>query len=557
MRRDSYEPKVLVFDGCDLAVFLLGILFPLVVCCFVPFPGGVLGEVSKACRPILGSPCRVIRPSVLGLIVWHMRQQRNYGDVTPKSARSSWREAVEGKELTDVSNLVEEIVGSEVSIRGRVHNHRLVAKTLFVILRESGFTVQCVVEEARVGTSMLKFVKQLSRESVVERIGLVSLPKKPLTATSQQAGVSLFPFSEYRSLLNLPLVVEDAARSEADIEKSLKVGKPAARVLQDTRLNNRFLDIRTPANQAIFRIQCQVQIAFREFLLSKGFLEIHTPKLMAGSSEGGSAVFRLDYKGQPACLAQSPQLHKQMAICGDMRRVFEVGPVFRAEDSFTHRHLCEFVGLDVEMEIRMHYSEIMDLVGELFSFIFTKIEERCPKELESVRKQYPFQSLKFLPQTLRLTFAEGIQMRKEAGEEVDPLGDLNTESERKLGQLVLEKYKTEFYMLHRYPSAVRPFYTMPCEDDSNYSNSFDVFIRGEEIMSGAQRIHDPELLEKRARECGIDVKTISTYIDAFRYGAPPHGGFGVGLERVVMLLCALNNIRKTSLFPRDSQRLAP
>ncbi|KAF3599687.1 hypothetical protein F2Q69_00033267 [Brassica cretica] len=446
----------------------------------------------------------------------------NYGDVTPKSAAGrSWREAVEGKELTEVSNLVEEIVGSEVSIRGRVHDHRLVGKKLFVILRQSEFRVQCVVEEARVGTSMLKFVKQLSHESVVELIGVVSLPKKPLTGTTQQVEIhvtKMYCFS--RSSLNLPLLVEDAARSEADIEKSVKVGKPAARVLQDTRFNNRFLDLRTPANQGLFRIQCHVQIAFREFLLSKGFLEIHTPKLIAGSSEGGSAVFR-------------------------------------AEDSFTHRHLCEFVGLDVEMEIRMHYSEIMDLVGDLFPFIFTKIKERCPKELETVRKQYPFQSLKFLPQTLRLTFAQGIQMLKEAGEEVDPLGDLNTESEKKLGQLVLEKYKTEFYMLHRYPSAVRPFYTMPCEDDSNYSNSFDVFIRGEEIMSGAQRIHDPELLEKRARECGIDVKTISTYIDAFRYGAPPHGGFGVGLERVVMLLCALDNIRKTSLFPRDSQRLAP
>ncbi|KAF2540173.1 hypothetical protein F2Q68_00029293 [Brassica cretica] len=560
----------------------------------------------------------------------------NYGDVTPKSAAGrSWREAVEGKELTEVSNLVEEIVGSEVSIRGRVHDHRLVGKKLFVILRQSEFRVQCVVEEARVGTSMLKFVKQLSHESVVELIGVVSLPKKPLTGTTQQVeihvtkmyclsrsslnlpllvedaarseadieksvkvgkpaarvlqdtrfnnrfldlrtpanqglfriqchvqiarvGTSMLKFVKQlshesvveligvvslpkkpltgttqqveihvtkmycfsRSSLNLPLLVEDAARSEADIEKSVKVGKPAARVLQDTRFNNRFLDLRTPANQGLFRIQCHVQIAFREFLLSKGFLEIHTPKLIAGSSEGGSAVFR-------------------------------------AEDSFTHRHLCEFVGLDVEMEIRMHYSEIMDLVGDLFPFIFTKIKERCPKELETVRKQYPFQSLKFLPQTLRLTFAQGIQMLKEAGEEVDPLGDLNTESEKKLGQLVLEKYKTEFYMLHRYPSAVRPFYTMPCEDDSNYSNSFDVFIRGEEIMSGAQRIHDPELLEKRARECGIDVKTISTYIDAFRYGAPPHGGFGVGLERVVMLLCALDNIRKTSLFPRDSQRLAP
>ncbi|CAH2060031.1 unnamed protein product, partial [Thlaspi arvense] len=313
----------------------------------------------------------------------------NYGDVT----LSEFQPAVEGKELTNVSNLVEEIVG------------------------ESGFTVQCMVKEARVGANMVKFVKQLSRESVVELIGVVSPPKDPLTGTTQQVEIhvrKLYCLS--RSSLNLPLVVEDAARSEADIENSVKNGKPAARVLQDTRLNNRVIEMRTPANQAIFRIQGQVQT---------GFLEIHTPKVNAGSSEGGSAVFGLDYKGQPACLAQSPQLYKQMAICCDMRQVFEVGSVFRAEDSFTHRHLCEFVGLDVEMEIRRHYSEIMDLVGELFPFIFTKIEERCPKELESVRKQYPFQSLKFLPQTLRLTFAEGIQMLKEAGEEVDPLGDQN------------------------------------------------------------------------------------------------------------------------------------
>uniref|UniRef100_A0A0D3DST9 aspartate--tRNA ligase n=1 Tax=Brassica oleracea var. oleracea TaxID=109376 RepID=A0A0D3DST9_BRAOL len=228
-----------------------------------------------------------------------------------------------------------------------------------------------------------------------------------------------------------------------------------------------------------------------------------------------------------------------MAICGDLRHVFVVGPVFRAEDSFTHRHLCEFVGLDAEMEIYKDYSEIMDLVDELFVFMFTELNEKCKKELEAVGKQYPFEPL------------------KEAGVEVDPLGDLNTESERKLGQLVLEKYKTEFYILHRFPTAVRPFYTMPCADNPLYSNSFDVFIRCEEIMSGGQRVHVPEVMEKRARECGIDVKTISTYIDSFKYGAPPHGGFRVGLERVVMLFCALNNIRKTSLFPRDPQRLSP
>uniref|UniRef100_A0A1J3EQZ6 aspartate--tRNA ligase n=1 Tax=Noccaea caerulescens TaxID=107243 RepID=A0A1J3EQZ6_NOCCA len=487
----------------------------------------------------------------------------NYGDVTLTELQSTedpsagkWREAVEGKKWTDLSHLVEETVGSEVLIRGRVNTNRPVSnKKGFLVLRQSGFTVQCVAtqsEETKVGVNFIKYLKQLSNESFVDVMGVVVLPKEEVKGTTQQVEIQVRKVYCVNSALpKLPLLVEDASRSEKEMEAGLSGAN------QDTRLNNRVIDLRTPANQAIFRIQGQVQKAFREFLDSKDFVEIHTPKLMAGTSEGGSAVFRLDYKGQPACLAQSPQLHKQMAICGDMRRVFEVGPVFRAEDSFTHRHLCEFVGLDVEMEIRTHYSEIMDLVGDLFPFIFTKIEERCPKEVESVRKQYPFQSLKFLPQTLRLTFAQGIQMLKEAGEEVDPLGDLNTESERKLGQLVLEKYKTEFYMLHRYPSAVRPFYTMPCEDDSNYSNSFDVFIRGEEIMSGAQRIHDPQLLEKRARECGIDVKTISTYIDAFRYGVPPHGGFGVGLERVVMLLCALNNIRKTSLFPRDPQRLAP
>jgi aspartyl-tRNA synthetase len=246
-----------------------------------------------------------------------------------------------------------------------------------------------------------------------------------------------------------------------------------------------------------------------------------------------------------------------MSICGDFGRVFEIGPVFRAEDSYTHRHLCEFTGLDAEMEIKKHYSEVMDIVDRLFVKMFDSLNERCKKELEAVAKQYPFEPLKYLPKTLRLKFEEGVQMLKDAGVDVDPLGDLNTEVERKLGKLVLEKYGTEFYILHRYPLAVRPFYTMPCHDDARYSNSFDVFIRGEEIISGAQRVHVPEFLTERAQACGIDVGSISAYIDSFRYGAPPHGGFGVGLERVVMLFLGLNNIRKTSLYPRDPLRIKP
>ncbi|XP_015076008.1 aspartate--tRNA ligase 2, cytoplasmic [Solanum pennellii] len=483
----------------------------------------------------------------------------NYGDVELNDLQSK---AVTGRKWTEVGSIAPEMKDQVVLVRGRVQTIRPVGKKIaFVVVRERGFTVQCVltVKPELVSSQMVKYATSLSKESIIDVEGVVTIPEKPITgATQQQVEVQISKlYCVNRAVPTLPINIEDAARSEVEIEQALEKGEQLVRVNQDTRLNFRILDMRTPANQGIFRIQCQIENIFRQFLLSEGFVGIHTPKLIGGSSEGGSAVFRLDYKGQPACLAQSPQLHKQMAICGDFGRVFEVGPVFRAEDSFTHRHLCEFTGLDVEMEIKEHYSEVMDIVDRLFVAMFDSLNEKCKKELEAVGKQYPFEPLKYLRKTLRLTFAEGIQMLKEAGVEVDPLGDLNTESERKLGQLVADKYGTEFYILHKYPQAVRPFYTMPCHDNPSYSNSFDVFIRGEEIISGAQRVHVPELLEKRAGECGIDVKTISTYIDSFRYGAPPHGGFGVGLERVVMLFCALNNIRKTSLFPRDPQRIVP
>ncbi|KAL7111988.1 hypothetical protein ACP275_05G124200 [Erythranthe tilingii] len=482
----------------------------------------------------------------------------NYGEIPLNDLQSK---EISGKKWTDVKDLNDGLKDQAVLVRGRAQAIRAVGKKMaFVVVRKRGFTVQCVLTVAQdvVSSQMVKFATSLSRESIVDIEGIVSVPAQPITGASQQVEIQVRKlYCVNMAIPTLPINIDDAARSEVEIEKALQAGEQLVRVNQDTRLNYRVLDIRTPANQGIFRIQCQIENIFRQFLLSEGFVGIHTPKLIAGSSEGGSAVFRLDYKGTPACLAQSPQLHKQMSICGDFGRVFEIGPVFRAEDSFTHRHLCEFTGLDVEMEINEHYSEVMDIVDRLFVTMFDGLNETCSKELEAINKQYPFEPLKYLRQTLRLTFEEGVQMLKESGVDVDPLGDLNTESERKLGQLVLEKYGTEFYILHRYPLGVRPFYTMPCYDDMKYSNSFDVFIRGEEIISGAQRVHVPEFLTERAQACGIDVNTISTYIDSFRYGAPPHGGFGVGLERVVMLFCALNNIRKTSLFPRDPQRITP
>ncbi|CAH1441364.1 unnamed protein product [Lactuca virosa] len=482
----------------------------------------------------------------------------NYGDIPIEDLQSK---AISGRVWTTVSSLTEELKDRTVLIRGRAQAIRAVGKKMaFFTVREKGYTVQCVLTVAPdiASAQMVKYATAISKESFVDIEGVVTVPPEAIKGASQQVEVQVRKIHcVNRAAAILPINVEDAARSEVEIEKALEAGEQLVRVNQDTRLNYRILDLRTPANQAIYRVECQVANLFRQYLLNEDFIEINTPKLIAGSSEGGAAVFKLDYKKQPACLAQSPQLHKQMAICGDLGRVFIVGPVFRAEDSYTHRHLCEFTGLDIEMEIKEHYSEVMDVVDRLFVNMFDKLNERCKKELEAIGKQYPFTPLKYLRNTLRLTFEEGVQMLKEAGVEVDPLGDLNTESERTLGKLVLEKYGTEFYILHRYPLAVRPFYTMPCPDNALYSNSFDVFIRGEEIISGAQRVHIPELLEARATACGIDVKTISSYIDSFRYGAPPHGGIGVGLERVVMLFCGLDNIRKVSLFPRDPRRLEP
>ncbi|KAL9689055.1 hypothetical protein QQ045_033484 [Rhodiola kirilowii] len=487
----------------------------------------------------------------------------NYGYVAFTDLQSK---EVTGRKWTEIGSLNESLKGQIVLVRGRAQTIRAVGKKIaFVVVRERGATVQCVVtvKPDEVSLQMVKFVNALSRESHVDIEGFVSVPDVAIKGASQQVEIQVRKiYGVSRAVPNLPINIEDAARSEEEIQKALQAGEQLVKVDQDTRLNYRVLDLRTPANQAIFRIEFEVADFFGQFLKKEGFVGIRTPKLIAGSRSPfvvQSAVFRLDYKGTPACLAQSPQLYKQMAINGDFGRVFEIGPVFRAEDSFTHRHLCEFTCLDVEMEIKEHYFEVTDIVDRLFVSMFDHLNEKCSKELEAVRQQYPFENLKYPRKTLQLTHEEGIKMLQEDGLEVDPLGDLNLniEAERRLGQLVFNKYGTEFFILHRYPSSVRPYYTMPCYDNKDYSNSFDVFIRGEEIISGSQRLHEPERLTERAKECGIDVSTIATYIDSFRYGAPPHGGFGVGLERVVMLFCALNDIRKTSLYPRDPQRIAP
>jgi len=463
---------------------------------------------------------------------------------------------ISGRKWLDVGSLGSEHVGQKVLVRARIHNTRGKGKSAFIVLRQKCFTVQCVLfaDDQTVSKGMVKFASNIPKESIVDVEGLVVAPEQAVEGCSQQIELAVtFIKVVSRAVGNLPFELVDAARPESDFEKDDQL----ARVLQDTRLDNRAVDLRTPANQAIFQTQSGVCQLFRECLLSMGFTEIHTPKLIAGSSEGGAEVFKLDYMGMPGCLAQSPQLYKQMAMMADLERVFEIGPVFRAEKSNTHRHLCEFTGLDFEMAIHEHYMEVLDVLDQLFIYIFDGLNQRYKRELKVIGEQYPFEPLEYCRPSLRLEFAEGIRMLQAAGVEVEPLGDLNTEQERTLGRLVKEKYKTDFYMLHRYPYDARPFYTMRAPDNPDYTNSFDLFIRGEEIISGAQRVHDPDLIAKQAVEKGLEVETIKDYIDSFKLGAPCHGGCGVGLERVVMLFAGLDNIRKTSMFPRTPQRLTP
>ncbi|XP_038645852.1 aspartate--tRNA ligase, cytoplasmic [Scyliorhinus canicula] len=456
--------------------------------------------------------------------------------------------------LVHVKNLTEEKADQVVWLRSRVHTSRAKGKQCFLVLRQQQFNVQGLVAVGdHVSKQMVKFAANISKESIVDVEGIVRKVDQKIESCSQRdvelhiEKIYVISAAEPR----LPLQLEDAMRPEAGDEEG------RATVNQDTRLDNRIIDLRTMTSQSIFRLQAGVCQLFRETLIKKEFVEIQTPKIISAASEGGANVFTVSYFKTSAYLAQSPQLYKQMCICADFDKVFCIGPVFRAEDSNTHRHLTEFVGLDIEMAFNYHYHEVMTEIAGTLVQIFKGLRDRHQTEIQTVCKQYPCEPFKFLEPTLRLEFPEAVAMLKEAGVEMGDEEDLSTPNEKLLGRLVKEKYDTDFYILDKYPLAVRPFYTMPDPHDPKYSNSYDMFMRGEEILSGAQRIHDPQLLTDRALQLGIDIEKIKSYIDSFRFGAPPHAGGGIGLERVTMLYLGLHNIRQTSMFPRDPKRLTP
>lgn len=501
-------------------------------------------------------------------------------------ARGSERSAAQAK-YTPVAALEGAKAGSVVTVRCRLHKSRGTGNMVFLVLRDKMHTVQAVVAKSEtVSKLMVTFAGQITKESVVDVIGEVKAAPEPIKSTTQ-SDVELHVqelWVRVPARHDIPFSVEDAGRSEAEFaaqeaeldaldqkiaaetdEKAvaaLQAEKESIpkfpRVAQATRLDNRTLDLRVPAHMATFRIQSWVQRLFREFCYSRNFTEIHTPKIIGGASEGGAEVFKLDYFGREAFLAQSPQLYKQMALVSDFGPgVFEVGPVFRAENSNTHRHLCEFMGMDVEMVIKDHYHEAVDTIDALFNHIFVGIEKNCQVELETIRKQYPFEPLKFKYPSPRLDFNEGIALLREHGVEIEDNEDIDTVNEKLLGKLIREKYDTDFYILDKWPLALRPFYTMPDADNPELSNSYDMFIRGQEILSGAQRCHIPEMLRERAKVKGVPEAGVAAYIDSFTNAAEPHAGGGIGLERVVFLMLGLGDIRYSSMFPRDPKRTTP
>ncbi|KZV71308.1 aspartyl-tRNA synthetase [Peniophora sp. CONT] len=449
--------------------------------------------------------------------------------------------------------------GQEVLIRARIHTTRAQgSKMVFMNIRQRDQTLQVLMSQSddKISKPMVKWVEHLPIEAIILLHGTVKKSPEPIkSATISDVEVHVDKLFLIAQPTDRPaFLVEDANRPDADFEKE---DAQFNKVLLDTRLNNRVLDLRTTTNQAIFKLQAQVTKYFREYLEGQNFTEIHSPKLQGAATESGASVFKVSYFKGAAFLAQSPQLAKQMCIAADFERVYEVGPVFRAEDSNTHRHLTEFTGLDLEMAIEEHYHEAMEMLDGMLKHIFTQLKQHHQKEIDTIGLQFAAEEFKWKDETLKLSFAEAIELLNGAGANLQPHDDINTENEKKLGRIVKEKYDVDYYIIDKFPMALRPFYTMPDPNNPELSNSYDFFMRGEEILSGAQRVHVPKMLEEAMIKAKIDPASMKGYLDGFRMGCPPHAGGGIGLERVLMLFLKLNNIRRTSLFPRDPKRLEP
>ncbi|KDB22099.1 aspartate-tRNA(Asn) ligase [Trichophyton interdigitale MR816] len=497
--------------------------------------------------------------------------QATQAEDTAKHLYGKMPDSAEVEDVMNLMKLSDEHYEKEITVIARVDNARVQsAKLAFLMLRQQGKKIQAVIAlKEPLSRQMIKWTGQLNVNSIVQVSGVVKKPEIPVHSASlpnmELHITKIYMISE--AIPMLPMQVKDAERPPPEsTEEGLVDTDGTPIVTLKTRLDNRILDLQTETSQAIMAISSGVAQLFSEYMLKSGSRWIFTSKITGAATEGGSGVFEISYFKRKAYLSQSPQLGKQMCIAGDMMSVFEIGPVFRAEDSNTHRHLTEFIGLDFEKTFQKHYHEVLDFAENLLVFILSELKIRFKDEIAVVQKSYPKAGEFKLPKdgkALRLKYMEALGFLKEAGVDVSEQerfeNDFTTAMEKQLGRIIREKYDTDFYVVDKFPSAVRPFYTKSCPDDPTFSNSYDFFMRGEEIMSGAQRINDAKELEEAMVARGVEPNQegFEDYINGFRQGCAPHAGGGLGLNRIVQFFLGLPNIRLATLFPRDPQRLRP
>ncbi|KEZ39226.1 Aspartate--tRNA ligase, cytoplasmic [Scedosporium apiospermum] len=511
--------------------------------------------------------------------------KENYGDITPTTKVDA--ERVHLKDIGD------EHLDKVIKLRAWIQNSRLQgAKMAFVELREErDWSIQGVMvannEGKPVSRQMVKWTGSLTLESFVLVEAKVVKPLEPVKSckvSDYELHISkCYLVAPGPPVLGMSLAVanravssfEDEEHHAADAGKDVEEVKDGVAALSvdsiahasmSTHLNNPAMHKRAPVQQAIADVRMTVRKLFSDYLESKGFVQFEPPCLIGASSEGGANVFSMPYFDKAAFLAQSPQFYKQFEIAGGRKRVYCIGPVFRAENSNTPRHMTEFTGLDLEMEIEDHYHEVLHMLEGVLLYIFRGLEEKCAKQIELIRTVYPSEDF-LLPEPgkeVRLTFAEGQKLLREEGPEefrnVSDDEDMSTPQEKALGALIREKYKTDFYVLDKFPESARPFYTIEDPENPKVTNAYDFFMRGQEILSGGQRIHVPTELEARLRKKGIDPTSpgIKEYVDVFRsVGVPPHGGGGIGLDRVVAWYLNLPSVHLASYYPRTPKRLLP
>ncbi|KAK3078308.1 hypothetical protein LTS18_007912, partial [Coniosporium uncinatum] len=439
--------------------------------------------------------------------------KEDYGE-TPMIGSAEYKKPIskdQRKTLAEVSDIAD---NEEVALRCVVRNARSQsAKLAFLELRDGMHSIQAVVAASeKLSRQMVKFASGINPESLVDVEALVQSPRDPVKSTTisnKELHIKkIYVVSKSES--PLPIQIEDAERALPDDEKKVEEqtdaesGRPLLGL--NTRLDNRVLDLRASLNHAIVEIKGGVCRLFSEYMWQNQFQQIWTPKILGSPSEGGGNVFELKYFNMAAYLAQSPQLYKQMMVSSRFKRVFEIAPVFRAENSNTARHLTEFMGLDLEMEFVDDYQEVTKFLKALVLHIFEGLRKDYSKQTELVRNVYKVEEFKIPKEVADVphyTFAEGIEMLREDGDkEASELEDLSTPQEKRLGKLILDKTGSDFFVLDKFPLGVRPFYTMPAPEDSKLSNSYDFFMRGQEICSGAQRVHNAEFLKQRMK--GMD-----------------------------------------------------